>query len=70
MERAVARTFQDLGVWKKAHEFVLAIYRFTAFFPHHEVYGLTIRMRRVRYLFRPILLKDLRSEANPIKSDS
>jgi len=47
MERAVARTFQDLVVWKKAHEFVLAIYRFTSFFPHHEVYGLTIQTRRV-----------------------
>ena len=46
MERVAAKTFEDLVVWKKAHEFVLAMYRYTASFPKHEVYGLTIQMRR------------------------
>jgi four helix bundle protein len=41
-----ARTFEDLLVWQKAHEFVLAIYQFTTYFPKHEVYGLTIQIRR------------------------
>lgn len=43
---AAAKTFGDLTVWQKAHEFVLEIYRFTASFPKHEVYGLTTQMRR------------------------
>jgi four helix bundle protein len=38
--RSAAKTFRDLIVWRKAHEFVLAVYRFTAGFPNHETYGL------------------------------
>jgi four helix bundle protein len=41
-----ARTFQDLIVWRKAHEFVLAVYAFTAAFPKQETYGLCSQMRR------------------------
>lgn len=41
-----AKTFEDLLVWKKAHEFVLSVYRFSSSFPKRELYGLTIQMRR------------------------
>ena len=44
--RAAARTFQDLVVWRKAHELVLAVYSFTATFPKQETYGLALQMRR------------------------
>jgi len=44
--RAPARTFQDLIVWQKAHEFVLTVYRFTEAFPQKELYGLTSQFRR------------------------
>ncbi len=44
--RRAARTFRDLLVWQKAHEFALAIYSFTAAFPKQETYGLSIQMRR------------------------
>ena len=44
--RVAARTFQDLVVWRKAHELVLAIYSFTARFPKQETYGLVLQMRR------------------------
>jgi four helix bundle protein len=44
--RPAARTFRDLVVWRKAHEFVLAVYAFTAAFPKQETYGLTLPMRR------------------------
>jgi four helix bundle protein len=44
--RVAARTFQDLVVWRKAHELVLAIYSFTAGFPKQETYGLALQMRR------------------------
>jgi four helix bundle protein len=41
-----ARSFTDLIVWQKAHAFVLAVYRITAAFPKHELYGLTSQFRR------------------------
>jgi four helix bundle protein len=44
--RDAARTFQDLIVWRRAHEFVLAVYGLTGRFPKQEAYGLTSQMRR------------------------
>jgi len=44
--RAPAKTFQDLIVWQKAHQFVLAVYRFTENFPKSETYGLSLQLRR------------------------
>jgi four helix bundle protein len=41
-----ARTFQDLLVWQKAHQFVLEVYTFTAALPKQETYGLSLQMRR------------------------
>ena len=45
-ESAAAKTFQDLVVWQKAHQLVLAIYEFTAHFPKSETYGLVLQMRK------------------------
>jgi four helix bundle protein len=45
-DRQPARTFRDLAVWRKAHEFVLNVYSFTAGFPRQETYGLALQMRR------------------------
>jgi four helix bundle protein len=44
--RPAARSFRDLQVWRKAHEFVLALYAFTAPFPKQETFGLSQQMRR------------------------
>ena len=44
--RETAKTFQDLIVWKKAHQFVLAVYRFSSNFPKSETYGLVSQFRR------------------------
>jgi four helix bundle protein len=41
-----AKTFEDLLVWKKAHPYVLEIYRITKQFPKSEIFGLTAQMRR------------------------
>jgi four helix bundle protein len=46
MTRPPARCFEDLIVWQKAHQFVLAVYRFTESFPKAELYGLTSQLRR------------------------
>jgi len=44
--RLAARSFRDLIVWRKAHEFVLGVYPYTAAFPKHETYGLSQQLRR------------------------
>ena len=42
----VARSFEDLAVWQKAHQLVLAVYRVTRSFPREELFGLTSQVRR------------------------
>ena len=46
MDSAPATSFQDLLVWQKAHQFVLAVYNYSDYFPPKEVYGLTSQFRR------------------------
>lgn len=46
VERPAARTFRDLVVWQKAHQFVLSVYSFTGTFPRQETYGMAAQMRR------------------------
>ncbi|MBU1298369.1 MAG: four helix bundle protein [Bacteroidetes bacterium] len=41
-----SKSFQDLIVWQKSHEFVLKVYHFTESFPKKEIYGLTSQFRR------------------------
>jgi len=42
----LARTFEDLEVWRKAHAWVLLVYRLSGTFPRHELYGVTSQLRR------------------------
>ncbi len=44
--RTPAKTFEDLIVWQKAHQFVLAVYRLSQGFPRSETYGLSSQFRR------------------------
>jgi four helix bundle protein len=44
--REPAKKFEDLVVWQKAHQFVLAVYRLTKSFPRSEIYGLSSQFRR------------------------
>jgi four helix bundle protein len=44
--REPAKSFEDLLVWQKSHAFALAVYRLTAAFPQHEIFGLTSQFRR------------------------
>jgi four helix bundle protein len=41
-----SKTFQDLIVWQKAHQFVLNVYSYTQKFPREELFGLTSQFRR------------------------
>ena len=44
--RTSATRFEDLVVWQKAHQFVLAAYRLSRTFPRSETYGLSSQFRR------------------------
>ncbi|MGF1590163.1 MAG: four helix bundle protein [Pleurocapsa sp.] len=44
--REPAKSFQDLIVWQKAHQFVLKAYLFSSSFPKSETYGLISQFRR------------------------
>ena len=44
--RTPAKSFKELIVWQKAHQFVLGIYRFTNGFPGKETCGLSSQLRR------------------------
>jgi len=41
-----AKSFEDVEIWRKAHAFVIEIYRLSENFPKHELYGLTSQLRR------------------------
>ena len=41
-----SKSFQELIVWQKAHQFVLSIYKITKLFPKEELYGLSNQFRR------------------------
>lgn len=40
------KTFEELVVWQKAHQFVLDVYSVTRSFPREEQFGLTSQFRR------------------------
>jgi four helix bundle protein len=40
------KTFEDLEVWQKGRELVLAVYGITRNFPNDETYGLTAQIKR------------------------
>lgn len=46
MDRPAARSFEDLIVWRKAHELVIETYNAPRDFPRDEVFGLRAQLRR------------------------
>jgi four helix bundle protein len=46
LPRTPAKSFEDLMVWQKAHQFVLRVYALTEAFPKSEMFGLTSQLRR------------------------
>lgn len=43
---AMTQNFKDVLAWKKAHEFVLIVYKATALFPNTERFGLCTQFQR------------------------
>ncbi len=40
------KTFEELVVWQKSHQFVLEVYKITQSFPQQELFGLVSQLRR------------------------
>jgi four helix bundle protein len=62
-----ARTFEDVDIWKKAHQFVLDVYRLTEAFPKHELYGLTSQLRRAAVSVPANFAEGFRKSTRPDK---
>ena len=63
-----AKTFQDLIVWQKAHQFVLDVYALTAEFPKAELYGLTSQLRRATVSVPANIAEGFKKRTKPDKA--
>ncbi len=63
----VSAKFEDLIVWQKAHEFVLAVYRFTQIFPRSEIYGLSSQFRRAAVSVAANIAEGFKKRGKPDK---
>jgi four helix bundle protein len=66
--RPPAKRFQDLLVWRKAHDLVLAIYLLTTGFPKQETYGLSLQMRRAAVSVPANIAEGFRRRGKPEKA--
>lgn len=66
--RPAARSFRDLAVWRKAHEFVLAVYAFTSTFPKRETYALAQQLRRAAVSVPANIAEGFRRRGKPDKA--
>jgi len=67
LERPAARSFRDLIVWQKAHQFVLSVYSLTETFPRRETYGLAVQMRRAAVSIPANIAEGFRKRTKPDK---
>ena len=68
MKRPPARTFQDLIVWQKAHQFVLSVYRISEAYPKSERYGLTSQLRRSAVSIAANIAEGFKKKTKPEKA--
>ena len=68
MKRQPAKTFQDLIVWKKSHEFVLSAYHFSDNFPKTEMYGLISQFRRAAISIPANIAEGFKKKTKPDKA--
>ena len=68
MKRKPAKDFKDLIVWQKAHQFVLAVYRFSKKFPKSEMYGLTSQARRAAISIPANIAEGFKKKTKPDKA--
>jgi four helix bundle protein len=66
--RRPAKSFEDLIVWQKAHQFVLSTYRLSDCFPKNELYGLTGQMRRATVSVPANIAEGFKKKTKPDKA--
>ncbi len=62
-----AKSFEDLIVWQKAHQFVLFAYSYSRQFPKSELYGLTSQFRRAAISIPANIAEGFRKRSNADK---
>ncbi len=70
MNLAPAKTFQDLIVWQKSHQFVLDSYRLTENLPKQELFGLTSQLRRAAVSIPANIAEGFKKRGLPDKARS
>ncbi|MFC1614541.1 four helix bundle protein [Gemmatimonadota bacterium] len=65
--KSPSKSFQDLIVWRKAHQFVLDIYELTRKFPRNEQYGLISQFRRSAVSIPANIAEGFRKHGKPDK---
>ena len=63
-----SKSFKDLIVWKRAHQWVLEIYRFTNSFPSREQFGLISQLRRAAISIPANIAEGFKRRGNPDKA--
>ena len=63
-----AKSFKDLIVWQKAHQWVLEIYHFTNSFPSKEQFGLISQLRRAAISIPANIAEGFKRKGNPDKA--
>jgi four helix bundle protein len=66
--RPPAKEFQDLIVWQRAHQFVLAVYQQSESYPKNELYGLTSQMRRAAVSIPANIAEGFKKKTMPDKA--
>lgn len=62
-----SRTYRDLLVWQKAHQFVLEVYRLTRAFPPKEAPGLTLQTRQSAVAIATAIIESVRKKTSAEK---
>lgn len=68
MKRPPSKTFQDLLVWQKSHQFVLSVYQYSESFPKTEQYGLLSQFRRAAISIPANIAEGFRKRTKPDKA--
>jgi four helix bundle protein len=63
-----SKSFKDLIVWQKAHQWVLEIYHFTNSFPSKEQFGLISQLRRAAISIPANIAEGFKRKGNPDKA--
>lgn len=67
MNGTPARSFEDVDIWKKAHQFVLDVYKLSEQFPKHELFCLTSQLRRAAISIPANFAEGFRKTTKPDK---